>query len=175
MKVFRNGNTPEAYSWKGNKWELIGEVMSEANPQSTNAPQASQPKYYPGDKFFPPGEYDHLFNVEDESESGSGKVIPFNNGDNALVAAEKYCKREGINRGYLEQIRKFLSVNSSTVPTQKISEETQGPEELTSLPNRVFIEFEGIGNVNGLRNKLFEFNDKINEPLKLNQAEKNHI
>ena len=37
-------------------------------------------------------EYDHLFNVDDESGTGT-KIIPFNNGDNALVAAEKYCKR----------------------------------------------------------------------------------
>jgi hypothetical protein len=33
-----------------------------------------------------------LFNVDDESGTGT-KIIPFNNGDNALVAAEKYCKR----------------------------------------------------------------------------------
>ena len=51
VKVFRNGNIPEAYSWKGNKWELIGEVITEANPggEGGQQPQKPQSKYYPGD------------------------------------------------------------------------------------------------------------------------------
>jgi phospholipase A-2-activating protein len=41
-------------------------------------------------------------------EPGVPKVIPFNDGDNPLEAAERYCKREGLTKGYIEQIRKFL-------------------------------------------------------------------
>lgn len=68
--------------------------MTEAGGQEGGSqPQAPQSKYYPGDEWFEPGEYDHLFNVEDEGSNGITKVIPFNNGDNALTAAEKYCKR----------------------------------------------------------------------------------
>jgi hypothetical protein len=52
-------------------------------------------------------------------------MIPFNDGGNPMEAAEKYCKREGLTKGYLEQIRKFLIQNSSREPrsTQKESKE----------------------------------------------------
>lgn len=56
------------------------------------------------------------------------KVIPFNNGANALVEAEKYCKREGLPKGYIEQIRKFLTANSSPIPTSAMN---QGNEEVS--------------------------------------------
>jgi hypothetical protein len=42
-------------------------------------------------------------------------VIPFNDGGNALDAAEKYIKREGLTKAYVEQIRKFLISNSSKI------------------------------------------------------------
>lgn len=77
----------------------------------------AEPKYYPGDNFFPAGEYDYVFDVDDES--GVPKVIPFNDGDNPLEAAERYCKREGLTKGYIEQIRKFLIQNSKNAPRRK--------------------------------------------------------
>jgi phospholipase A-2-activating protein len=51
-----------------------------------------------------------------DDESGFKKQIPFNDGDNALEAAEKFCLREGRTKGYIEQIRKFLMQNSSKIP-----------------------------------------------------------
>ncbi len=51
----------------------------------------TESKYYPGDKYFEAGEYDYIFDVDDES--GMHKQIPFNDGANALEAAEKYCMR----------------------------------------------------------------------------------
>ena len=83
IKVFRNGNIPEAYVWKTNHWELIGEVITNNQTKPTGAP--GQRRYYHGDEVFPEGEYDYIFDVDDES--GTPKVIPFNNGDNALVEA----------------------------------------------------------------------------------------
>lgn len=55
VKIFRNGINPEAYAWKelSQKWEKLGDVVSQP-PK----------KYYEGDKFFPKGEYDYIFNVE---------------------------------------------------------------------------------------------------------------
>jgi phospholipase A-2-activating protein len=51
-----------------------------------------------------------------DDESGVPKVIPFNDGDNPLETAERYCKREGLTKGFVEQIRKFLIQNSRRVP-----------------------------------------------------------
>jgi phospholipase A-2-activating protein len=42
----------------------------------------SQSRYYPGDKYFEAGEYDHIFDVDDDS--GIKRQIPFNDGGNAL-------------------------------------------------------------------------------------------
>lgn len=55
--------------------------------------QAIDKKTYIGDKFFAPGDYDYIFEVDDDNEET--KSIPFNEGDNPLEAAEKYCVREG--------------------------------------------------------------------------------
>lgn len=68
--------------WQNGKWEKIGEVITE-NPQSGGT--MTQSKYYPGDKYFDAGEYDYIFDVDDES--GMHKQIPFNDGANALEAA----------------------------------------------------------------------------------------
>jgi phospholipase A-2-activating protein len=73
----------------------MGDVITEAGPSGV----AAQSKYYPGDKYFEAGNYDYVFDVDDES--GVPKVIPFNDGDNPMDAAERYCKREGLTKGYL--------------------------------------------------------------------------
>lgn len=56
-------------------------------------------KQYHGDQFFPAGEYDYIFDVEDDT--GVSKKIPVNDGDNHLDVAERFCKREGYNKSYL--------------------------------------------------------------------------
>lgn len=93
-----------------------------------------------------------------DDESGlPPKQLPFNNGANALVEAEKYCKREGLPKGYIEQVRKFLTANSSNVPTSaKMEVEATGQLEL--IPQTGIIEFVGLANPAGLKSKLFEFN-----------------
>ncbi len=82
-----------------------------------------QSRYYPGDKYFEAGDYDYIFDVDDES--GVHKQIPFNDGANALEAAERYCSREGLTKGYIEQIRKFLMANSSNIPRKELKAATQ--------------------------------------------------
>lgn len=62
IRVFRNGLIPEAFMWQGGKWEKIGEVITEGNQGGGSV---SQPKYYPGDKYFEAGEYDYIFDVDD--------------------------------------------------------------------------------------------------------------
>lgn len=101
IKVFKTGTTPEAYCWKEaeNKWEKIGEVIMPGGG-------GSQGKQYHGDQMFPAGEYDHVFDVE--LGDGVMRKLPFNNGDNTLVAADKFIIRENLPKGYIEQISKFL-------------------------------------------------------------------
>lgn len=69
----------------------MGDVITESGGAGAPGGAAGEPRYYPGDKFFEAGNYDYIFDVDDES--GVPKVIPFNDGGNPLEAAEKYCKR----------------------------------------------------------------------------------
>jgi phospholipase A-2-activating protein len=78
--VFRNGMVPEAYMWQNGKWDKIGDVITEGG--GSGGPIKPEPKYYHGDQYFEAGNYDYLFDVDDES--GIPKVIPFNDGGNPM-------------------------------------------------------------------------------------------
>ncbi|EGR28845.1 phospholipase a2 activating, putative [Ichthyophthirius multifiliis] len=112
IKLFRNGDVAEAFQWDLEKgiWEKIGEVLNQQNG-------SFQKKLYEGDSVFPKGNYDYIFQVEDDS--GFQKKLPFNNNDNPLEIAEKYCVREQISKGNVEQIRKFLIANSNCTQNQQ--------------------------------------------------------
>ena len=58
VKIFKNGSAAEAYTFKDGKWEKIGDVI---NPTATIDVDG---KEYEGDKYFPAGKYDHIFDVE---------------------------------------------------------------------------------------------------------------
>jgi len=49
--------------------------------------------YYRGDYFFPAGKYDQIY--DEELGENNMLKLPFNNGDNAIEAASKFCIREG--------------------------------------------------------------------------------
>ena len=83
VRVFRKGMVPEAYMWQGGQWVKIGDVITEGGGAGGGV--KGEPRHYHGDKFFPEGNYDYIFDVEDDS--GVPKVIPFNDGDNPLEAA----------------------------------------------------------------------------------------
>lgn len=98
IKLFNDKGMGVAYVIKDGKWNLIGEVMQ----------VKSTKKYYPGDKYFPEGEYDYIFDVELQ---GSYTKIPINKDDNCLVAAEQFLTRENLHRNYLDDVTKFLREN----------------------------------------------------------------
>lgn len=80
-----------------------------------------------------------------------------------MEAAEKYCKREGLTKGYIEQIRKFLIQNSSRVPRSAIQaskEKEVSTGQLKCTPSTSTIEYNDIKNPPALFNKLKEFNEK---------------
>lgn len=49
------------------------------------------------------------------------------------------------------------------------------PEKLESIPMTTCVEFVGISNSAGLKSKLFEFNEGVEEKQKLNANEKAHL
>lgn len=95
VRVFKNGNNAEAYVWKAdfNRWDKIGDVINPVGGGISN-------KIYEGDRMFEAGEYDHIFDVD--LGDNIIRKLPFDNGDNFLVAADKFVIREGINKAYVE-------------------------------------------------------------------------
>lgn len=152
IRVFRHGMIPKAYMWKNGKWELIGDVMGQ--------PQGPPKSSYEGDKYFPAGEYDFIFNVNDDS--GMNRRLPYNLGDNSLVAAEKFLAREGMNVGYKEQIISFISKNTKgyKIPNKTISKNNNKGNELAPLREKKFWK---KMNLDGLEQKILELNEELRE------------
>ncbi len=92
IRVFMDGQKGQAYCWQEGNWNLIGDVIDQQNTMGK--------RQYGGDKFFPAGEYDFIFDVDDES--GTTKLLPFNKGDNHLTTAEKFITRENLPMEYKE-------------------------------------------------------------------------
>jgi len=69
-------------------------------------------KSYSGDRYFAAGDYDYVFDVD--NESGFPSKLPFNDGGNPLEAADKYCAREGLSRYYVQQICSFIKQNTKS-------------------------------------------------------------
>lgn len=168
VKIFKTKGVPEAYVWKasGNYWEKIGEVIS-----------GPPKKHYEGDKWFPAGEYDYVFDIEDDS--GVPRKLPYNEGDNPLEVAEKFLVKEGLQKGYLEQICTFIRKNTrgGGKPVQQKQQQTSQikqdfmVEEFTGsnyFPSKQPIYFEG-GNFDAMTKKLLE--TQVSDPT-LNLEEK---
>ncbi len=104
----------EAYMWKSaaQQWEKIGDVINPAGGQ--------QAKHYEGDRLFEAGEYDHIFDVD--LGDGVMRKLPFDNGDNPAVAADKFVIREGLSKANVEQIQSFLKTNALPHPTSDVAE-----------------------------------------------------
>lgn len=114
IQVFKKDGVPSAYVWKqaDNKWDYFGEVIdpNACKQEGGNMGMVQAPKHYPGDQMFEAGEYDHIFDVE--LGDNVMRKLPFNNGDNQIAAAEKFCAREQLGRANVEQIRQFVTQNS---------------------------------------------------------------
>ncbi len=110
IRLFNNFGKGEAYCYKAseNQWQLLGEVMGQNN--------TPKKKYYPGDGVFKAGEYDYIFDVELE---GGITQLPFNEGDNILMAAEKFVGREKLHKAYTDDIMKFLRSNTGKNKNKK--------------------------------------------------------
>ena len=149
IRLFKNGTTPEAYVWKEVQgiWEKIGDVVGNKTSQ-----------WYEGDKYFPQGEYEYIFDVDDES--GIPKKLPYNSEDNPFQSAEKFLMREGLGKGYLEQVTSFIRKNTRSTGAKKaVQSKTL---ESKFFPYNQLIAFE-TANFDGLSKKLFEFNEALKD------------
>lgn len=59
------------WSAANKNWQLIGDVIG-GKGQSAR-------KFFEGDKYFEAGEYDHVFDVEDDN--GITRLLPYNEGE----------------------------------------------------------------------------------------------
>jgi hypothetical protein len=74
-----------------------------------------------------------------------------------MEAAERYCKREGLTKGFLEQIRKFLIQNSSKAARSSgavAKENNVNANLLKCTPSTSLIEYNDIKNPTALFNKI---------------------
>lgn len=53
VRIFREGMKAKAYAWQNGAWALMGDVQGQQHAK----------KKYDGDKYFPAGEYDYVFDV----------------------------------------------------------------------------------------------------------------
>ena len=174
IRLFNNNGKGEAYCYKASErqWQLLGEVMGQNN--------APTKKYYPGDGVFKAGEYDYVFDVELE---GGMTQLPFNEGDNVLMAAEKFIGREKLHKAYTDDIMKFLRNNTGkkrnknkptitqekdyskpkTVP-RNINKGDSKPQATQhySFPNLTHILYDSV-NSEGPIKKITELNNKLEE------------
>jgi hypothetical protein len=174
IRLFNNFGKGEAYCYKAseNQWQLLGEVMGQNN--------APTKKYYPGDGVFKAGEYDYVFDVELE---GGITQLPFNEGDNILMAAEKFIGREKLHKAYTDDIMKFLRNNTGKkkkqnkptitqekdyskpkTVTKKVNNNDSKPQATQhfSFPNLQHIIYDSV-NAEGPIKKINELNSKIEE------------
>jgi phospholipase A-2-activating protein len=88
--------------WKAGerKWEYVGEVVDPSGGAGGGGPPQGGTKHYPGDGMFEAGEYDHIFDVE--LGDNVMRNLPFNNGANAIQAADKFCAREGLGKANVD-------------------------------------------------------------------------
>jgi phospholipase A-2-activating protein len=180
IRLFNNFGKAEAYCYKAseNQWQLLGEVTGQNN--------APQKKYYPGDGVFKAGEYDYIFDVELE---GGMTKLPFNEGDNILMAAEKFIGRERLHKAYTDDIMKFLRSNTGKNKKRKKTTITQEKDyskpknvqkkpnprdskpqatQHYSFPNLSYILYDSV-NSEGPIKKITELNSKIEENDPLNK------
>lgn len=124
--MFKKNGVPAAYMWKQaeSKWDYVGEVVdpNAGAGGGGNMGMVEAPKHWAGDAMFPAGEYDHVFDVE--LGDNVMRRLPFNNGANAIEAAERFCAREQVGRANVDQIRSFITQHSQPFATRDTTSKT---------------------------------------------------
>lgn len=109
---------------------------------------------------FPAGEYDHVFDIE--LGDNVMRKLPFNNGGNALDAAEKFCIRESIGRANVEQIRSHIGKHSLPYATREVPGAAgSNVEEEKDNTMRTVLLYDTV-KIDGPKKKILEFNSAGN-------------
>lgn len=164
VKVFNNDGKGEAYCWQKGKWEYLGEMVGANGTMGK--------RHYEGDKFFPKGDYDFIFDIQDDS--GKTRLLPFSKGDNPLEATEKFIAREQISIAFKEQILNFIIKNTKGSTADNKAQNTnvqshsqsvnQNLVRLQKFPIIDYIFYFSI-NADALRTKFHELNDQLDPEL----------
>ena len=153
IRIFRSGDTGKAYSWQKGKWNFVGDMISgpEDSANNTGSEIFGGKKYYEGDKFFPEGNYDFIFDIEDHNSIM--RQLPFNLGDNTLVSSEKFLAREKWPIHHKEQVMQFL--NKNTRPRNNKNSNSVNRPSTTN--NNNFDELKPVARAKGLREQMQNF------------------
>eukprot|EP00414_Alexandrium_minutum_P000661 CAMPEP_0113818816 /NCGR_PEP_ID=MMETSP0328-20130328/429_1 /TAXON_ID=39455 /ORGANISM="Alexandrium minutum" /LENGTH=674 /DNA_ID=CAMNT_0000786751 /DNA_START=75 /DNA_END=2099 /DNA_ORIENTATION=- /assembly_acc=CAM_ASM_000350 len=167
IKCFKDGATVFAFSWNAGArtWDKIGEVVG----------SQSEKKYYEGDDVFARGEYDFVFDVDMGASLGMRK-LPYNRGQNPMEVAEAFCAREQIHKSNTDQIRQFIVQNAGEegsggggAPSAPAA--PKAPEPASAMfPIMTVVTFKD-GKYDPLQNKILEFNEQVEESLKMDSQE----
>ena len=149
IRIFRDGNSGKAYSWQKGKWNYVGEMMAgpEDSANNSGAEIFGGKKYYKGDRFFSEGNYDFIFDIEDEQ--GIQRKLPFNLGDNTLIAAEQFLARERWPVTYKEQVITFLNKNTRPRTNKPVSQKPSNQSQYQNLTP--------VARAKGLREEMKSF------------------
>ena len=151
VRLFKNKGAAEAYIWseQGENWTLIGEAMG----------QVKQKAQYEGDRIFPAGAYDYIFDID--IGSGVTKKLPYNNGENPIEIGDKFCAREDLGRFYTEQIADFIRRNADNTSATFNKPDTAIQEEPIKLqPSSEYILFKDPS-LEKAFNKITELNTAL--------------
>eukprot|EP00929_Paragymnodinium_shiwhaense_P074291 TRINITY_DN38005_c0_g1_i1.p1 TRINITY_DN38005_c0_g1~~TRINITY_DN38005_c0_g1_i1.p1 ORF type:complete len:746 (-),score=178.12 TRINITY_DN38005_c0_g1_i1:176-2413(-) len=173
IKCFKEGSTVFAYSWNQGArcWDKIGEVVGQDEPK----------KQYEGDRIFPAGEYDFVWDVDMGAAYGM-KKLPYNKGQNPMEIAEAFCAREEINKSNIDQIRQFIVQNSGeggappapAPPAGGYTAPAASEPVSTLFPVLTPLSFKD-GKLEALQKKLLEFNDGMPEGSKMDENDVMHL
>ncbi|KAJ3214859.1 hypothetical protein HDU67_001124 [Dinochytrium kinnereticum] len=162
--MIRRNDTVEAHQFsESDGWVKVGVVVDSIG---SNRKQLLNGK-----------EYDYVFEID--IGAGINLKLPYNASDNPYAAAQQFIYDNELPQDYLDKIASFIMQNSQGISLSDERKYQSNPDPFTGgssgvtskpiLPQREYSSFKVI-NVNALRSKLIEFNDKVTE-LKLTSAE----
>jgi len=166
IKCFKEDGTTFAFSWNAGDgiWDKIGEVTGGSGNEKKN---------FPGDRVFPAGEYDFVFDVEWTDKTAK---LPYNHGQNPMAVAEAFCAREGVGKDNITQIMKFIEANSGgpkppAAGSGAYTAPKAAPAPLAAKSSSMFplttpLQFKD-GKYEPLQKKIMEFNDQVPATLKM--------
>lgn len=95
------------YKWEAGQWNLVGDVTGASGGDQQTS----------GKTLFEGQEYDYVFSVDVEDGKPAIK-LPYNNGEDPYMAAQKFIHKHDLPQAYLDQVAGFIIKNSTDAPIQ---------------------------------------------------------